>query len=229
MNMKLSRLLGVAAIAVLAACTNDPALKSNNLGVPSNFYQLELNGKSFVINLFTPWADHPIINQSPPVNGGTLGTDIGTFMTATAGRSTAIATQTTNLLLSSNVANGGVLVADLSQTGNASFLGVETGGKLNWDGTVCATPPCTPVYNSATGVYTGGGNVFGGRAPQEDLGAQLLGIAYGPTIPEIFTSIPDDGKEQTGANGTPILSNDNVPFGQGPGIESSFPYLQVPH
>jgi hypothetical protein len=60
------------------------------------------------------------------------------------------------------------LTADLSQSGAASYLGVETGGAT--------------------------GGLFGGRGLTDDVIDISLGAVFGNTIPAI-TGVPDDGKE----------------------------------
>jgi hypothetical protein len=204
---------GVACAALLAACTNDVTLTNAQPGLPQSFLQIEVEGRNLAINLFTPWSDHVSINKADIGPGGKIiSTDIATFMTSTAGRSSAITLQVQSMLTPS------ILVADFSQTSNASYLGIETAGKLNLNGTVCTgsvgVPPCT-------------GGLFGGRGLTDDLGSDMLGLAFGSLVPQLYPTIPDDGKEQNGTNGTANLANDNVPAPTSPGV--AFPYLAPPH
>jgi hypothetical protein len=209
--MKITRIgLGICVAFALGACTNDVTL-SGQPTIPSNFIQIAQTGRDLAINLFTPWNDHLAINKGNlNASGGVISNDIGTFMQTTAGRSAAITTQAQTLLVPN------VLIADLSQSGNASYLGVETAGKLNKNGTVCGT--------SAAGASPCTGGLFGGRDTVDDVGASMLGIAFGPLIPQLFPTIPDDGKEQTSM---PNLANDNV---AGPTtINPVYPYFPAPH
>lgn len=98
----------------------------------------------------------------PKDDGRSLALDIKSFMTQAAGRSTAICNAVVGLF------SPDVLVADLSQPGPATYLGVET--------------------NGATG------GKFGGRALSDDVVDTLFGIIFGNTIPSLGLA-PDDGKE----------------------------------
>ena len=168
---------------------------------------------------FAPWANHNANNRATPSNS-TIDQDIVTFITGNAGRSAAIAAYAANELLTPDV-----LVADFSQSGDASYLGVQSQGFVN---------------DYCTGTRTGSG-LFGGRSLLDDVVTTTFSIAYGNLVPEISqanaaigypnslaTPVPDDGKEQNGLNGTPQLTTDNVScagkhynFGQ-------FPYLGPP-
>lgn len=88
--------------------------------------------------------------------------DIESFLTFPAGRSTA----TKNVIEAVLVPD--VMKADLSQTGPAAYLGVET--------------------NGATG------GKFGGRKLEDDVVDISLGIVFGPTISALGLA-PDDHKE----------------------------------
>jgi hypothetical protein len=92
-----------------------------------------------------------------------LKNDILTFMEGTAGRSAAISTAVQSVLYPNELA------VDLSQTGPAAYLGVETGG------------------------FTG--SKFGGRGLTDDAITTDLSAVFGNVIPTLLPSIPDDGKE----------------------------------
>ena len=106
---------------------------------------------------------HEANNKVNPTDDfGQIKNDILAFMNFPAGRSPAIA----NALAS--VLTPDVMVADLSQPGKASYLGVETGG------------------------FTGG--KFGGRDLKDDIIDIDLGAIFGNVIPALGLA-PDDGKE----------------------------------
>lgn len=207
--IRLKRLLGTACGAAfalgLAACSNDPTLSGvDQSGASIAFAQIDRGGRPFVAQLFSPFATHDAYDRGTPgTDATTLAPALGTFLTTTAGRSAAIASKTQAVL------GTDVLVADLSQSGAASYLGVETGGRLSPNGTV-----------------GGGGGLFGGRGLVDDTATANLGIAFGATIPALF-GVADDGAEKNGANGTPQLTTDGV-ASSGTQATTSFPYLAAP-
>lgn len=106
---------------------------------------------------------HKVNDETTPTQDSTeLATDVQTFMTQVAGRSQA----TTDVVKSVVVPD--VMVADLSQTGNAAYLGVQTGGAT--------------------------GGKFGGRALTDDVIDTSLGVIFGNTVSALGLA-PDDGKE----------------------------------
>lgn len=99
---------------------------------------------------------------NPTQDPSQIGRDVRSFFKFPAGRSDAI----TNVAVS--VLAPDVMQADLSQSGPAAFLGVETGGAT--------------------------GGKFGGRKLQDDVVDIDLGVIFGKTIPALGLA-PDDGKE----------------------------------
>lgn len=100
--------------------------------------------------------------DNPTDDRSQLKSDILSFFNFPAGRSAAISNTAASVLVPD------VLTADLSQSGKASYLGVETGG------------------------YTGGR--FGGRALSDDVIDIDLQTIFGSVIPALGLA-PDDGKE----------------------------------
>ncbi len=106
---------------------------------------------------------HYINNHDNPTDDvNNLKSDILAFMSFPAGRSAAVSNALASVLVPD------VMVADLSQSGKASYLGVETGG------------------------FTGG--KFGGRALTDDTVDIDLSAIFGNVIPALGLA-PDDGKE----------------------------------
>ena len=171
---QLSALAAVVAV-VGAGCGGGG---SNNSGTSSQTYsQIDRLARPVVNEVFATVAnDRHLTNDTdnPTDDLGQLNKDIRGFMKFPAGRSDAI----TNVVATVLVPD--VLVADLSQTGEAAYLGVETGGAT-----------------SATK------SKFGGRKLQDDVVDTSLGIIFGNTIPALGLA-PDDGKE------IPSLTKDNV-------------------
>jgi hypothetical protein len=100
--------------------------------------------------------------DSPPNDVNQLKGDIDSFLISPANRSPAIRTVIESVLVPD------MLKADMSQSGTAAYLGVETGGAT--------------------------GSKFGGRALTDDVVDTSLGIIFGNTIPTLGLA-PDDGNE----------------------------------
>ncbi|MGH7708358.1 MAG: DUF4331 family protein [Vulcanimicrobiaceae bacterium] len=186
----------------LAACSNDRLLN----GAPSAvFQQVDRVGRPAIVEIYSPFANHDKFARSlPSGDTATIGADIGTFVTGTAGRSSATVTYVQGLLTPD------VLIADFSQSVPASYLGVETQGKLNGNGTVAA-----------------GGGLFGGRALTDDVITADLGLAFGSTA-ALLGGAPDDGNELDGRAGRPNLATDHV-AASATAYLPTFPYLADPH
>lgn len=156
--MRIVYLSLVAAGALLAGCSGS----GNNERV---FRQVDRLARPAVNEVFATVAnDRHKVNDtiSPTQDSAELANDIQSFMTGTAGRSQAITDVVKAVLVPD------VMVADLSKSGAAAYLGVETGG------------------------VTGG--LFGGRKPTDDVVDLSLGVIFGNTIPALGLA-PDDGKE----------------------------------
>lgn len=217
-------LVAAAALALggFSSCTNDPTLNgASTTGSSLTFHQVDIVGNAGTTEVFSPWANHQANNTADPKNDAAgIGMDVYNFMTGFAGRSAGIANYTVSNLLIPDV-----LLVDVSQSGDASYLGVQTQGAIN---DICK------------GIRQGSGK-FGGRGLLDDVVDTTFSIAFGATVPAVSASnaaigypnvaatpVPDDGKEQNGLNGTPQLTTDNV----GCSLENynlgQFPYLGNP-
>lgn len=106
---------------------------------------------------------HKINDEDSPANDkNELANDIDSFMTFPANRSAAIRNVVKSIIVPDE------MKIDLSQGGDAAYLGVETGG------------------------VTGG--KFGGRKLTDDVVDTSLGIVFGNTIPALGLA-PDDHNE----------------------------------
>jgi hypothetical protein len=149
---------GLVGISLLAGCGGS----SNSV---KTYAQIDRLARPAVNEVFATVANnrHMINDTDNPTDDHTqLANDISGFMTNTAGRSAAITTVVTSVLVPDTI------IADLSQTGSASYLGVET--------------------NGATG------GKFGGRKLSDDVVDISLGVIFGNTVPALGLA-PDDGKE----------------------------------
>jgi uncharacterized protein DUF4331 len=133
---------------------------------PAQYQQIERLARPAIKELFQQFANHDGTNKTPPwqtpLSGQTLFQEIGSFTTTVGGRSAANAATLQAILIPDEIA------ADLSQSGNAAYLGVETGGAT--------------------------GGKFGGRALTDDVIDISLGAVFGNTL-SALKLIPDDGKE----------------------------------
>ncbi|MCW3061179.1 MAG: hypothetical protein JWQ02_3000 [Capsulimonas sp.] len=161
-------LCGVAAsfaALALAGCSGSDNNGGGGGGSTQTFTQVDRLARPAVNEVFATVANnrHQVNDQNNPTNDPSqLANDIQSFMTGTAGRSQAITDVVKAVLVPD------VMIADLSQGGNATYLGVETGGAT--------------------------GGTFGGRALTDDVVDTSLGVIFGNTIPTLGLA-PDDGKE----------------------------------
>jgi hypothetical protein len=213
---------GLAAFSLgLSACSNDPTVNPNGTNTTGSnvvFHEVDRIGKPGIKELYLAFGTHSGYNQSVPAGDLTnYGPPVASFVTTTAGRSAAIGSFVSMILLPD------ALIANFQDASTrASYLGWETGGQIN--------PDCTGLS----------GTTFGGRALNDDVVDTDLGLAFGnlatsakltsagtinlgPTPPP-----PDDGKEKNGANGTPNLTNEHVTCPVATGTPHQFPYLAAP-
>ena len=186
-------LAGVLGLAALAGCGSD-----NNSNGPKVYSQIDRLARPVVNEVLATVANnrHAINDFAVPAQDGQPGfltDDIQSFLTGTAGRSQA----TTDVVKAVLVPD--VMVADLSQSGPAAYLGVETGG------------------------VTGG--KFGGRKLTDDVVDTSLGVIFGNTVSALGLA-PDDGKEIPTLT-TDNVSFNTAPKHYQDGVVSSavFPYL----
>ena len=199
-------LCALALGAGIAGCSNDPTVitgGSTTNGSNIVFQQVDREGRPGIKELFLPYATHDAFNRITPMQDTTTSGAISTFVSsAPAGRSAAIASYVSNILTPD------ALIANFNDTSQrASYLGYETNAGIAAD---CQGQAPT---------------VFGGRALTDDVVNVMLGLTFGnlattsnPTTPLVTATAapagalaPDDGKEQTGAGGTPNLTNQMAP------------------
>jgi Domain of unknown function (DUF4331) len=157
-----------AVVLGTSSCNGGSTAPPNfNSGTATTAYlQLERLGRPAVKELFQQFANHDGTNRTAPwqlpLASQTLYQEIGTFTTAVAGRDAAHAATLQAILIPDEVA------ADLSQAGNAAYLGVETGGAT--------------------------GGKFGGRGLPDDVIDISLGAVFGNTLTALGL-VPNDGKQ----------------------------------
>ncbi len=215
------------SLAAFSSCSNDPTVKNGGgtTGANLTFHQIDRVGRPGLKELYLAYDNHDAFNRVDPNTDASMAApQIATFMTA-AGRSAAISAYVQDLLtpdvLTFNAANTSPI---------ASYLGWETGGQIK---------------TSCTGAAP---NAFGGRALTDDVVSVMLGLAYGnlatsttitdasttnvfPFATSATTTVAppaDDGNEQSGTGGKPLLSNQNLGCSDKTGETASFPYLAPP-
>jgi len=172
--------LSVLAIAAVVGCGGSNSVggvvtpKSKVIGLwtttststdGTNYNQIDRLARPAVNEVFATVANnrHQVNDEdSPPNDINQLQNDIDSFLTSPANRSPAIRTVIESVLVPD------MMKVDLSQSGNASYLGYETGGAT--------------------------GGKFGGRQLSDDVVDISLGIIFGNTIPALGLA-PDDGNE----------------------------------
>ncbi|MBC5809363.1 MAG: DUF4331 family protein [Candidatus Eremiobacteraeota bacterium] len=217
------RFLTIAAsvalsFAAFSSCSNDPSLNGalSVTGSTIRFLQIDRVGNAGLAEVFSPYSRHDASNRSSPQGDkSAMNTDINAFVTGGfGGRSAATSTFVQNLLAPD------ALLADLSQTGNAQYLGVQTSGQFS---------------DYCTGSRVNG--KFGGRALQDDVvdttfqfvfGNYVALYSAGSSIPNTSGAIADDGNEKDGRAGRPTLTTDNVGCAGKHFNLTAFPYLGDP-
>ena len=166
--MKFSlHLLAVGALGFgLAACGGGSNSVHTTPVAPQTFTQIELLSRPAVKELFEKFVDHQTSNASEPYADTTLQTQIKGLTDALRPPKASVGSDYGAALASILYPNE--MTADLSQSGNASYLGVETGGAT--------------------------GGKFGGRKLTDDVVTTSLGIVFGNTISALGLA-PDDGNE----------------------------------
>jgi len=164
---------GLLGAALVAGCgggggSNNTAPINPGAPAPHVFVQIDRLSRPAINEVFATVAanrhaqNHTL--NSPVDDAGPTGlqSDIQSFMVGTAGRSQKITDVVKSVLIPD------VMRVDLSQSGSAAYLGVETGGAT--------------------------GSKFGGRALTDDVVDIDLGVIFGNTIPKLGLAT-DDGKE----------------------------------
>lgn len=191
---------GLLGLLLLTGCDNGNSTATPVASGPT-YTQMDRLARPVVNEVFATVANdrHQVNDTDSPTNDkNELANDIQSFMTGTAGRSQA----TTNVVKSVLVPD--VMVADLSQTGTAAYLGVET--------------------NGATG------GKFGGRKLTDDVVDTSLGVVFGNTVSALGLA-PDDGKEipsLTSDNVGPTTGPKHYQDGSAGFAAAKFPYLGAP-
>src|ERR1700733_3834535 len=147
-------------VAVYAVVLGTSSCNGGSTSVPpfntgtAKYQQIERLARPAVKELFQQFANHDGTNKTSPwqtpSSSQTLYQEIGSFTTSVAGRDAAHAAQLQAILIPDEIA------VDLSQSGSAAYLGVETGGAT--------------------------GGKFGGRGLPDDVIDISLGAVFGNTL-----------------------------------------------
>jgi hypothetical protein len=155
---------GLAACGGGSGAVNTTPVQGSPLG--QQYTQIELLSRPAVKELFEKFVDHQTSNASEPYNDPTLQAQIKGFTDAlrppNAGAGSDYGAALAGILYPNE------MTADLSQSGAASYLGVETGGAT--------------------------GGKFGGRDPKDDVIDISLGAVFGHTLAALHVQ-PEDNEE----------------------------------
>lgn len=158
--------LALAAGLMLAGCSGSNGGGNASAAPPTQaatYSQTELFARPAVKEGLESFEDHDATNRAEPYADTTLQGDVLSFMENVAGRSAATATAVQSI-----VSKPDEMLANLSQPGPASYLGVESGGAT--------------------------GGKFGGRALSDDAITLDLGVVFGNTLAKLGV-VPDDHHE----------------------------------
>ncbi|MBD5633046.1 MAG: DUF4331 family protein [Candidatus Eremiobacteraeota bacterium] len=217
------------SLAAFSSCSNDPTVSNGGGGTTGAnlvFKQIDRVGRPGLKELYLPYANHSAFNMTAPTIDSTVtAPQITTFVTTTAGRSSAIAQYVTDILTPD------ALLFNVTNTSTtASYLGYESGGQI------------------AASCNGGAPSAFGGRGLSDDVVSVMLGLAFGnlatsttltnasaTNVSSYSTSAttavkppPDDGAEKNGNGGTPLLSNQHLGCTDKVTNSNTFPYLTAP-
>jgi hypothetical protein len=183
----------------LAACGGGSSSGVPNTGQNGQtaYTQIELLSRPAVKELFENFVDHQTTNISEPYNDTTLKTEIKGFTDALRPPNTTLGSDYGAAI--QGVLYPNELVADISQTGTAAYLGNETGGAT-----------------SATK------STFGGRALTDDVIDISLGVVFGNTLSALKLQ-PEDNEENN------CLTTDHIGINTSQTPATTFPYLHAPH
>lgn len=201
----------------LASLVNVVANHNTRVGAPTadggTWIQVERLGRPAVKEATEAFRNHDPTNRAAPADDGVLAKSIREYLIHTAGRSTAVADAAVKTLIPD------FIEADLSQSGPARYLAVETNGKSGFPIQIIRTVPPDGIL----GVKKALGNPyrqFGGRDPKSPVIDLSLGAIYGSLIPKLGLA-PDDNRE------TDCLTSDHTtPAAKHP--LTGFPYLGDP-
>ncbi|MDB5071288.1 MAG: hypothetical protein JWM87_2399 [Candidatus Eremiobacteraeota bacterium] len=175
--------------------------------------QVERLARPAVKEATEAFRNHDATNRAALTDDGVLAKSIREYMIHTAGRSTAVADAAVKALMPDHIE------ADLSQSGPARYLAVETNGKSGLPVQIIRTVPPDGIE----GIKKALGDPyrqFGGRDPKSPVIDLSLGAIYGSLIPKLGLA-PDDNRE------TDCLTSDHTtPAAKHP--LRGFPYLGDP-
>ncbi len=170
-------LIGIAGLGALCAALAGCGGSNSGVNIPPQptsapntqaYQQIEVLSRPAVKEVFERFVDHQITNAAEPYNDPTLQGEIMSFTDALRPPVASIGSDYGKAL--QGVLYPNEMIADLSQTGKAAYLGYETKGA------------------------TGGGSTFGGRAVSDDVVTISLGALFGNTLPALGLQ-PDDKQE----------------------------------
>jgi hypothetical protein len=200
--MKFSiHLLAIGALGFgLAACGGGNSVNTVPVTNGTNtiqYKQIELLSRPAVKELFEKFVDHQISNASEPYADTTLQGEIQGLTDALRPPNATLGTDYGRAL--AGILYPNEMSADLSQTGGAAYLGIETGGATS-----------------------GTGSKFGGRAVTDDVIDISLGAVFGNTLAALHVQ-PEDNEENN------CLTTDHVAMNASQAPVATFPYLHAPH
>ena len=178
-----SRFVILAAVVGLglAGCGGSNSVNTTPATPPpsgTTYQQIELLSRPAVKELFEKFIDHQTTNGVEPYNDPTLQGEIQSFTDALRPPSTSAGSDYGKALASILYPNE--YTVNLNASGNASYLGVETGGAT--------------------------GGTFGGRAVTDDVIAISLGAVFGNTLAKLGVQ-PEDHEENNCLSNDNVAQN----------------------
>lgn len=179
MKTTLATLVAAGGLGLaLAACGSGSSTNYTPVPPHGTYQQIELLSRPAVKELFEKFVDHQTTNAAEPYNDPTLQGEIQTFTDALRKPNTTVGSDYGKALASVLYPNE--YAVDLSQSGPASYLGIETGGAT--------------------------GGKFGGRAVTDDVIGISLGAVFGNTLSALGVQ-PEDNEENNCLSAEHVAQN----------------------
>jgi hypothetical protein len=181
--------------------------------IAQTYVQVERLGRPAVKEATENYAQHDTTNRVTITNDDVLRQSIYRFVTQVAHRAPGVATSIVNVLIPD------AIEADLSKSGPARYLAVETSGKSGYPVGLIRAVPVSGIEGIKKAL-SDPDRRFGGRDLDSPVIDLSLGAIFGSIIPKVGLA-HDDGKE------TPCLTSDNTTPAEKHFL-SSFPYAGAP-
>jgi len=182
--------------SLAAVVSHMNSIVSGHGTVAQTYVQVERLGRPAVKEATESYSEHDVTNRVTITDDEVLRHSVYRFVTTVAHRSPDVATAIEDLLIPD------AIEADLSKSGPARYLAVETSGKSGYPVGLIRAVPVSGIEGIKKAL-SDPDRRFGGRDLDSPVIDLSLGAIFGSIIPKVGLA-HDDGKE------TPCLTSDNT-------------------